>query len=161
VSNSVSVQTSQTAQLTVSAPGADPLITQHPQSVVVNQGQNATFTIAATGTLPISYQWYEGDVLISGATATNYTRVNCQANSSFFCVVSNAAGVLRDQAREMQRGTFVMMSIEVPPPQVNPVGTQTSQTATLTVNFAPPPPPLPTDLQMSGNLNVSGNLLIR
>jgi len=111
VTNSYGSATSNAATLTVNNPVT---ITQHPVSVTVNAGSPASFSVTATGTSP-TYQWRRnGSNLsnggnISGATAATLT-INPAGPGdagSYDCVVTN------------------------------PCGSQTSNTATLTVNVAP------------------------
>ncbi len=80
----------------VTAPG----ITTQPGNATVKVGETATFTIAASGD-NLTYQWQidrndgKGWVNIDGATATNYTTSTVDINCSGFkyqCVVSNSAG---------------------------------------------------------------------
>jgi hypothetical protein len=103
---------------TSGSPGTDPggsvapTITTQPSDQTVTEGQTATFTVVATGTAPLSYQWQKGATNISGATSANYTTpatVLGDSGSTYRVVVSNS------------------------------VGNATSNSATLTVNPAPPP----------------------
>lgn len=77
-----------------------PSITTQPGNATVKVGETATFTIAASGD-NLTYQWQidrndgKGWVNIDGATATNYTTstVNISCNGfKYQCVVSNSAG---------------------------------------------------------------------
>ncbi len=84
------------------------LLTQ-PLSLGVIPGTNATFSVTATGSSPITYQWRKDGTPIAGATNASYTVSNAQsANGGAYDVVLN-----------------------------NPVGSVTSQSATLTVFTAP------------------------
>ena len=58
-------------------------------------GNDAAFKITASG-VSLNYQWLKDGVLIPGATASNYTRVNVQAADAgtYSCVVSNFAGIV-------------------------------------------------------------------
>jgi hypothetical protein len=107
VSNSAGSKTSSMATLTVNAAAVGPTITAQPLNQTVNAGQTATFSVTATGTAPLSYQWQKNTANIGGATAASYTTpatVTTDNGAKFDVVVSNA------------------------------VGSQTSSTATLTVN---------------------------
>ena len=77
-----------------------PSITTQPDNATVKAGETATFTIAVNGT-DLTYQWQidrndgNGWVNIDGATAAIYTTSTVDINCSGFkyqCVVSNSAG---------------------------------------------------------------------
>ena len=87
-------QESQTPDVTA------PIITTQPGNATVKVGETATFTIAVNGT-DLTYQWQidrndgNGWVNIDGATAAIYTTSTVDINCSGFkyqCVVSNSAG---------------------------------------------------------------------
>ena len=87
-------QESQTPDVTA------PSITTQPDNATVKVGETATFTIAVNGT-DLTYQWQidrndgNGWVNIDGATAAIYTTSTVDINCSGFkyqCVVSNSAG---------------------------------------------------------------------
>lgn len=77
-----------------------PSITTQPGNATVKVGETATFTIAVNGT-DLTYQWQidrndgNGWVNIDGATATSYTTSTVDISCNGFkyqCVVSNSAG---------------------------------------------------------------------
>ena len=77
-----------------------PSITTQPDNATVKAGETATFTIAASGT-DLTYLWQidrndgNGWVNIDGATATSYTTSTVDISCNGFkyqCVVSNSAG---------------------------------------------------------------------
>ena len=87
-------QESQTPDVTA------PSITTQPGNATVKAGETATFTIAANGT-DLTYQWKidrndgNGWVNIDGATAASYTTSTVDISCNGFkyqCVVSNSAG---------------------------------------------------------------------
>ena len=87
-------QESQTPDVTA------PSITTQPGNATVKVGETATFTIAVNGT-DLTYQWQidrndgNGWVNIDGATATSYTTSTVDISCNGFkyqCVVSNSAG---------------------------------------------------------------------
>ena len=87
-------QESQTPDVTA------PSITTQPGNATVKAGETATFTIAASGT-DLTYLWQidrndgNGWVNIDGATATSYTTSTVDISCNGFkyqCVVSNSAG---------------------------------------------------------------------
>jgi hypothetical protein len=104
----------------------------------VTVGQTATFNVTASGTAPLSYQWQKNGTNISGATNSSYTTpatALSDSGSSFRVTVSNS------------------------------VGSATSNSATLTVNAAPPsggslPPPWQDQdigsVGMTGSASASG-----
>ena len=107
VSNSAGSITSSVATLTVDTA---PGFSTQPANVTVDAGQPATFTVVATGSTPLSYQWQRGTTNIGGATSASYTLASAAASdngATFRVVVTNAAG------------------------------NATSNSATLTVDFAP------------------------
>jgi hypothetical protein len=97
VSNLDGSDTSQPATLTVGTP---PAITLHPDSITKTLGENASFVVSATGSSPLSYQWYKdatalsdgGD--ISGATSSVLAIATVAAvdAGSYYVVVSNSYG---------------------------------------------------------------------
>jgi hypothetical protein len=95
VSNTAGSVTSSQATLTVSSAPVAPTITMQPTNQTVTAGQTATFSVAATGTSPLAYQWQKNGAAITGATAASYTTpVTTTADSGelFRVVVSNTAG---------------------------------------------------------------------
>jgi len=113
VSNALGSVTSNSATLTVTAAPQAPSITQQPANQTVSVGQSATFTVVASGTAPLSYQWQKGTTNINGATSASYT---------------TSATTLADN------GATFRVTVS------NAVGSITSNSATLTVTSAPPPP---------------------
>jgi hypothetical protein len=81
----------------------------HPSSRTVAAGQTATFSTSAKGDGPLTYQWQRNELAISGATSASYTTspVTAADNGARFRVVVS-----------------------------NPVGSVTSNQATLSVNAA-------------------------
>jgi outer membrane protein assembly factor BamB len=81
----------------------------HPSSRTVAPGQTATFSTSATGDGPLTYQWQRNELAISGATSASYTTspVTAVDNGARFRVIVS-----------------------------NPVGSVTSNQATLSVNAA-------------------------
>ncbi len=104
-----------------------PLITSQPANVTVNQGQPASFSVSATGQTPFSYQWQKD----SGAGWTNVPN----ATNRIF-TISSAQGA--------DAGSYRVIV-------TNPTGSETSQSATLTVIM---PPSITT--QPSSQTNVIG-----
>jgi pectin methylesterase-like acyl-CoA thioesterase len=75
-----------------------PCISQQPGNVLVNFGGPVNFYVVEGGcALPApTYQWYKNAVLISGATATNYSiaSVGYGDIANYTVVVSNSAGAV-------------------------------------------------------------------
>ena len=78
-------------------PCAGPVIGTHPQSQTIQSGQTATMSVSASGTTPLSYQWYRGSSgdtsnPISGATSSSYTTPALTQTTSYWVRVSNSCG---------------------------------------------------------------------
>jgi alpha-tubulin suppressor-like RCC1 family protein len=86
-----------------------PSITVQPSSQSILSGSSAVFSVVATGTAPLAYQWKKNAVDIPDAIKSSYTidTVTLSDSGSYTVTVSNSAGTI------------------------------TSQTAILTVNYAP------------------------
>ena len=89
----VSAQTN----LPIGNTGCCPTIVTHPQNATICSGGNNNFTISGTGS-NLSYQWYLNTVLISGATASNYSATAAGSYTVVFIndcgTVTSSAGVL-------------------------------------------------------------------
>jgi hypothetical protein len=112
VTNAAGSATSNAATLTVDSA---PAITGQPSNQTVLVGQTATFSVTATGNPAPTYQWQNAatSANITGATSASYTTpatMIADSGSTFQVVVTN------------------------------PIGSQTSHVATLTVNATGPPP---------------------
>ena len=98
--NGVSLTTTITIIISAAGIVTAPSITAQPGNATVKAGETATFTIAANGT-DLTYQWKidrndgNGWVNIDGATAASYTTSTVDISCNGFkyqCVVSNSAG---------------------------------------------------------------------
>jgi hypothetical protein len=71
-----------------------PNIIGQPAGVTVSAGQSANFIVTATGIPFPAAQWYKNGVLISGATATNYSIASAVPTNAggYTVVVSNGSG---------------------------------------------------------------------
>jgi len=105
ISNSISETSSDFVNIWVSNPTSPVIITGQPQNIVVNEGANAQFSVSAEAGGYISYQW----------------RKNQQALNDEFASDLTLSSVSIDDAGEFD----VVIS--------NSQGSETSQTATLTV----------------------------
>jgi hypothetical protein len=94
VSNPYGAATSSVAVLNVLA--GPPVITQQPSPAAVTRYLNGhiTFAVAAEGTVPISYQWQYNNAPISGATSTSLTLTALTAANAgiYNAVVANPVG---------------------------------------------------------------------
>ena len=73
-----------------------PSIATQPQSQSINSGQTATLSVAATGAAPLSYQWYQGDVDDTstpvGTNLSSFTTPTLTSTTSYWVRVFNACG---------------------------------------------------------------------
>ena len=90
ITNSFGAVTSQVAQLTVF--GAPVVEEQTPSSVKIFSGASPVLRVDATGPEPLAFQWTLNGNAIPGATASDYTVNNAQANATYGCIVSNSFG---------------------------------------------------------------------
>ncbi len=114
-----------------------PSITTQPQSQTIQSGQTATLSVAATDATPLSYQWYEGasgdtSNLISGATSSSYTTPVLTQTTSYWVRVNNSCGsyVDSDTAIITMAGSCTAPNI-TSQPQSQTI--QSGQTATMSV----------------------------
>jgi len=80
---------------TLSPSAGVPAIVTHPSSRTVAPGQIATFSTSATGDGPLTYQWQRNELAISGATSVSYTTspaTTADNGDRFRVVVSNPVG---------------------------------------------------------------------
>ena len=84
------------AVATVTVTCAPPSITTQPQSQTIQSGQSAALSVSATGTAPLSYQWYQGSSGDTsnpvGTNASSLTTPSLTAAASFWVRVSNSCG---------------------------------------------------------------------
>ncbi|MFI5091127.1 MAG: hypothetical protein ACHP7P_13815 [Terriglobales bacterium] len=75
---------------------AAPSIAGQPQSESIESGQTATLSVAAMGTAPLAYQWYLGALDDTsqpvGTNASSFTTPVLTASASYWVRVSNACG---------------------------------------------------------------------
>jgi formylglycine-generating enzyme required for sulfatase activity len=71
-------------------------ITSQPQSQTNTIGGTAVFSVTASGTDPLYYQWYFNGISIPNSTNAQHSTLNVQLSNagSYFCVVSNAYGIV-------------------------------------------------------------------
>ncbi|MCF7835183.1 C10 family peptidase [Candidatus Gracilibacteria bacterium] len=73
--------------------GVGPTITTNPVSQSVCEGANVLFTVAASGS-SLTYQWYQNNNLLSGATNDSLSIINVDITDSgnYHCIVMNSYG---------------------------------------------------------------------
>jgi hypothetical protein len=67
-------------------------LTKQPTNITAFANYPASFSISATGSPPVTYQWYRDNVLIPGATSTNYSLASVSTTNNgdiYTCVASN------------------------------------------------------------------------
>lgn len=78
-----------------------PLITGHPQSVLVAAGETAVFSTEAFGGQPISYQWFRDGTEIPGADSSVLILPGlnlADSGATVFCIASNTWGADTSQS---------------------------------------------------------------
>ncbi len=96
---------------TVTGSSCDGLaITSHPQSQTIQSGQTATLSVGATGTDPKTYEWRE--VVPGGSspapgfrTGAQYTTPALTAAASYFVVVTNCGGSVNSNTATISVGS--------------------------------------------------------
>ncbi len=73
-----------------------PVVTAHPQSVLLNSGATATLSVTATGN-NLSYQWFQGEAPdtsfpVVGATGSSFTTPALATRARYWARVTNANG---------------------------------------------------------------------
>ncbi len=96
VTNACGFVDSYTATITVSSCIA-PNIASQPQSQTIQSGQTASVSVSASGTTPLSYQWYQGSSgdtsnPIGSATSSSYTTPTLTQTTSYWVRVTNSCG---------------------------------------------------------------------
>jgi hypothetical protein len=96
VSNDCGSENSQTARVTVAGNCVSPGISVEPASTTIQSGQTATLSVSATGSAP-AYQWYIGasgntGSPLSGATASSYTTSPLTSTTDYWVRISNSCG---------------------------------------------------------------------
>jgi hypothetical protein len=75
---------------------ATPSVNGQPQNQSIQSGQTATLSVTATGTAPVSYQWYQGDAGDTstpvGSDASTFTTAPQASTASYWVRVTNACG---------------------------------------------------------------------
>lgn len=94
VQNALGSVTSLPATLVVVPPLAPPVILTQPASQTAISGNAVTFHVAASGLPAPTYQWYNGPVLIPGATSPDFTMASVDIGSAGYyrVVATNSQG---------------------------------------------------------------------
>jgi hypothetical protein len=75
---------------------AAPSVTGQPQNQTVQSGQTAALSVTATGAAPLSYQWYQGNAGDTstpvGGDASTFTTPPLVSTASFWARVTNVCG---------------------------------------------------------------------
>ena len=115
---------------------AAPVVLVPPQSQSVQSGQTATLSVTAGGTGPLSYQWYEGysgDTSTAvGTNASSLTTPVLTATTSYWVRVSNACGQADSATASVSTGCIPPSITSLP----QGMAIAFDQTATLTVTAA-------------------------
>lgn len=87
---------------------AKPAITTHPRSQSIAAGQSATLTVSATGVQPLTYDWFEGDSGVTATpTGEAATLLVPSASRTYWVRVSNRCGSALSNAATITTGTTV------------------------------------------------------
>jgi hypothetical protein len=74
----------------------EPFINSQPQSQTIQSGQTATLSVTASGTTPFAYQWYQGSSGNTstpvGTNSSNYTTPPLTQTTSYWVRISNSCG---------------------------------------------------------------------
>jgi beta-galactosidase len=135
---------------TSTTPTAASIMTQ-PSSQSVTAGQTATFTVLASGTAPLTYQWRKNSASISGATISSYTTAATTAadnGAKFDVVVSNPVGSATSNAATLSVNAAPAITAQ-PAHQTVTIG----QTATFTVTATGAPAPTYQWQKNAGNIS--------
>jgi hypothetical protein len=94
VSNGGGVTSSANVQLSIINAVSAPVITQQPVSLSVEEGAPAFFKVAVSNGTGVTFQWFRNDLIISGATASEFKIVASRLTDagSYRVAVSDAKG---------------------------------------------------------------------
>lgn len=101
-----------------------PAIVNQPVSATVVERDPVSFTVAASGATPLSYQWQKNGVNINGATAATYQIQQTAAADagSYRCIVTNPIGSVTSNAATL---TITPFNARPVPHILTPSGTLT------------------------------------
>lgn len=125
--NPSGVVTSNTAQLTITAP---PYIVTHPQGLTRVRGQSAAFSVTAGGMGPYTFQWRKDGADIAGATGTGLVvpGVDEEDAGSYSVAVGNAWGTVTSNPAILvfDPSPTGELSVTLHPPQARMAGARWS-----------------------------------
>ncbi|MDW8308060.1 MAG: immunoglobulin domain-containing protein [Verrucomicrobiales bacterium] len=117
-----------------------PQITLHPTNQTVLVGGTAVLAAAATGSAPLSWQWFFNGAPLTAATSATLTLTNAQPAhaGNYFAVVSNPVGSATSQV-----ATLTVTNLMLPPSilsQPQSLAVNEGQTAIFSVTATGTPP---------------------
>jgi hypothetical protein len=87
--------------VTIPVSSASASVLQSPQSQTVNAGDSVTFSVVPGGAAPFNFQWFRNGILITGATANQFTIPSVLASdtgATFTATVASASGSMTSAA---------------------------------------------------------------
>jgi len=116
--NSVSVATSTTANLTISAtpiPNRAPVFSLHPGSTTLTAGGTLNLTVAVSGTPTPTLQWLRNGSPLTGKTGSTLTVSNVQSADagSYTCVATNSVATVTSNAATVTISSEVASSSRI------------------------------------------------
>ena len=103
---------------------AAPSVTAQPQSQTIQSGQTATLSVTASGTTPLSYQWYQGASGTAsnpvGTNASSFTTPALTATTTYWVRVTNACGHADSATATVTVGSAPIYVVWVPVVAHNP-----------------------------------------
>jgi hypothetical protein len=101
-----------------------PSITTQPQSQTIQSGQTATLSVAATGSTPFHYQWYQGFAgqysQPVGSDSSSFTTPALTSTTMYWVSVSNSCGGMGSGAATITVGPASGVDLWVPVVAHNP-----------------------------------------
>jgi formylglycine-generating enzyme required for sulfatase activity len=99
VTNVAGSTNSETAAVTINRP---PTIASQPISLSIETGNTATLTVSATGSAPFTYQWYRGNLGTTtapvGTNSPTFTTPNLTATTKYWVKITNAFGEIQSSS---------------------------------------------------------------
>jgi formylglycine-generating enzyme required for sulfatase activity len=99
VTNDAGSSNSETAAVTINRP---PTIASQPTSQSIETGNTATLTVSASGSAPFTYQWYRGNLGATtapvGTNSPNFTTPTLSATTKYWVKITNAFGEIQSSS---------------------------------------------------------------
>lgn len=96
VTNDAGSANSETVAVTINRP---PTIVSQPSSLSIETGNTATLTVSATGSAPFTYQWYRGNLGATtapvGTNSPTFTTPALTVTTKYWVKISNAFGEIQ------------------------------------------------------------------